>query len=71
MHDLVPFVKFYKREIHPWRSVLKVTLLHGCFSRFLNCSDCTKLRNASHIIETNVILTQPGNVSNVMVLVLL
>ena len=38
LHDLVPFVQFKKREKHPWRSVtftlLKVALLHGCFSHF-------------------------------------
>ena len=42
--DLVPFVQFKKCEEHPWRIVtfskpatlLKVTLLHGRFSRFLN-----------------------------------
>ena len=41
--NLVPFVKFKEWEKQPWRSVtfrpailLKVTLLHGCFSRFLN-----------------------------------
>ena len=27
----------------------KLTLLHGCFSRFLNCTNGTKSRNASHI----------------------
>ena len=36
LRDLVPFVQFKKREKHLWRSVnfglLKVTLLHGCFS---------------------------------------
>ena len=34
--DLVPFVKFKIREKQPWRSVtlLKVTLLHGCFFTF-------------------------------------
>ena len=26
--------------------VFKVTLLHGCFSRFLNCRNGTKSRNA-------------------------
>ena len=35
MRDLIPFVKFKKREKKPWRSVvfskLKVSLLHGCF----------------------------------------
>ena len=57
-HDLVPFVQFKKREKHPWRSVtfskaankgvlLKVTLLHGCFSRFLNCTNGTKSRKTS------------------------
>ena len=40
-----------------WRSVtlvklldiLKVTLLHMCFSCFLNCTNGTKSRKASHI----------------------
>ena len=27
--------------------VTKVTLLHGCFSRFLNCKNGIELRNAS------------------------
>ena len=27
---------------------LKLTLLHGCFSRCLNCTNSTKLRKASH-----------------------
>ena len=30
-------------------TLLKVTLLHGCFSRFLNCANGTKSRKASHI----------------------
>ena len=47
LRDLVPFVQFKKSEKHPWRSVtfskvavkksatlLKVTIRHGCFSRF-------------------------------------
>ena len=29
-------------------TLLKVTLLHDCFSRFLNCTNGTKSRNASH-----------------------
>ena len=49
-------------EKHPWRSVnfskvagfksatlLKLTLLHGSFSRFLNCTNGTKPRNAAHL----------------------
>ena len=31
-------------------TLLKVTLLHGHFSRFLNCTNGTKSRNASHIL---------------------
>ena len=39
LRDLLPFVQFKKREKHPWRSakpatLLKVTTLHECFSRF-------------------------------------
>ena len=32
-------------------TLLKVTLLHGCFSRFLNCTNGTKSRNASHVFK--------------------
>ena len=51
LRDLVPFGQFKKREKHPWRSVnfrLKLTLLHGCSSRFLNCANGTKSPNAPH-----------------------
>ena len=51
LRDLVAFVQFKQREKQPWRSVnfkpatlLKLTLLHGCFSRSLNSaevSNCT------------------------------
>ena len=52
----IPFVQFKKREKHPWMSVtfsLKVTLLQGCFSRFLNCTNDTKSRKTSHMIIEN------------------
>ena len=60
LRDLVPFVQFKKRKKQPWRSVwwscrlkpadlLTVTLLHGCFLRYLNCTNSTKSRKASHI----------------------
>ena len=32
---------------------LKVTPLHGCFSRFLNCTNGTKFRKASQIYFTS------------------
>ena len=58
LRNLVPFVQIKKREKHPSRSVnfrlhhatlLKLKLLHGCFSRLLNCTNGTKLCNASHM----------------------
>ena len=30
-------------------TLLKVTLLHGCFSRFLNCTNGAKSRKTSHV----------------------
>ena len=60
LRDLVSFVQFKKREKHPWRSVtfskvagslLKVTLLHGCFSHFLNCTIGTESCKTSHVVE--------------------
>ena len=32
-------------------TLLKLTLLHGCLSRFLNCTNGTKLRNTSHLCD--------------------
>ena len=51
LRDLVPFVKFKKREKHLLKpaTLLKLTLLHGCFSRFLNCANGTKSCNALHV----------------------
>ena len=45
-----------KNVKHPCMSVepatlLKVTLLHGCFSRFLNCTNGTKSYKASHMFH--------------------
>ena len=61
--DSVPFVQFKNREKHPWRSVyfskvLKVTLLHGCFSCFLNCANGTKSCNASHVGQSCNMVSQ-------------
>ena len=62
LRDLVPFVQFKKLECthegvlllvklqaKSFTTLLKVTLLHGCFSRFLNCTNGTKSRKTSHI----------------------
>ena len=55
--DLVSLVQFRKHEKHPLRSatfskvaLLKVTLLYGCFSDFLNCTNGIKSCNASHTV---------------------
>ena len=39
-------------------TLLKVTLIHGSFSRFLNCKNGTKSRKASHIYTRISILNQ-------------
>ena len=43
--DLVPRARFKIRE------KLKLTLLHGCFSRFLYCTNGAKSRDASHMFQ--------------------
>ena len=35
--------------------VLKLKLLHGCFSRFLNCTNGTKSSNATQLIVIPVL----------------
>ena len=59
LHDLVLLAQFKNRKKHSWSSViklqtfglqLKVTLLHGRFSYFLNCKNDIKSRKASQII---------------------
>ena len=37
------------KNTHGGVLLLKITLLHGCFSRFLNCTNGTSSRNASDI----------------------
>ena len=37
-----------KKKIHAG-VLLNVTLLHGCFSHFLNCTNDTKSRKAAHM----------------------
>ena len=57
LRNLVTFVQFKKREKLPWKSdtfsilfvklkpatLLKVSLLYGCFSHFLICANGTKI----------------------------
>ena len=62
LRDLLPFVRFKICEKHPWSAtfskvepatLLQVTLLHGCFSRFLNYTNGTKSWKALHIRPLN------------------
>ena len=48
LRDMVRFVQFKILEL---ATLLKVTLLHGCFSRFVNCKNGTKSGNASHMLS--------------------
>ena len=70
LRDLVPFVQFKKLECthegvlllvklqaKSFTTLLKVTLLHGCFSRFLNCTNGTKSPNASQMFVLQVMCT--------------
>ena len=53
LRELVPFVQIENRKKHPWRKLLlalQATLLRGCFSRFLNCTNDTRSRNASQFM---------------------
>ena len=58
LRDLLPFVKFKKREKHAWNSVtfskdsgcsLKVKVLRGCLSRFLKCANGTNQQFVSYL----------------------
>ena len=62
LRDLLPFVQFEKREnsMEECYSVtfskvagLKVTLLHACFSCFLNCRNSPKSRNPTNIVPSH------------------
>ena len=50
-------LKTWKTNIAEWscrlkpETLLKVTLLYGCFSHFLNCTNGTKSRNATHLLD--------------------
>ena len=63
----VPFVQFKNRGSHPRRSLtfskvagfslqlcLKATLLHGCFSCFLNGTNDTKSPKTSHLVLSQI-----------------
>ena len=44
------FLLFHICRLKP-TTLLKLTLFHGCFSRFLNCTNGTKLRKVPHITK--------------------
>ena len=67
LRDLGPFVQWKKREKTPkntencylWlklATLLKVALLHVCFSRFLNYRNGNKSRKASRTIKLKTLL---------------
>ena len=44
----------------------KLTFLHGCFSRFLNCTNGTKSRKTSHLKSRSLVILAFGNYSNLI-----
>ena len=56
---------------HTWEihkkpaTLLKVTLLHGCFSRFLTCTNGTKCRNASINYYIHDLLSDAYHIYNI------
>ena len=70
LRDLVPLVQFKNREKHPWRSVnfskvaswslqverFNLQINNGCFSRFLNCANGTKSRNAPQMFNPTFVV---------------
>ena len=52
LHERVLLLAKLYAKVEP-AIFLKVTLLHGCFSPFLNCANA-KSRNASHITEPSL-----------------
>ena len=62
LRNIVPFVQFKNVKnirVGVLLIVLKVTLLHGCFSRFLNCTNGTESFNPfiSYVHRRNTLLT--------------
>ena len=49
LRDLVPFAQFKERKKHPHRVLPLVKLQASGLSRFLNCTNGTKLREAFHL----------------------
>ena len=43
-------MRYVARKLQP-ATLLKLTLLNGCFARFLNCTNGTKSLNASHLLS--------------------
>ena len=50
----------------PRLTLLKVILLHGCFSRFLSCTNGTKSRKISHLKSRSFVILAFGNYSNLI-----
>ena len=38
--------------------LLKVTLLHDCFSHFISCTNGTKSRKTSHMTTSNMVIVK-------------
>ena len=63
LRDFVPFAQFKNMKntyggVLLLVTLLNVTLLYGCFSRFLNCTNATKSRKVSPIMHFSFLTLQ-------------
>ena len=54
LRDMLSFVQF--KNVKKTHGAVLLTLLHGCFSRFLNCKKCTQSRKTSHLISIAILI---------------
>ena len=60
LHSLTNVKNTHEGVLHLVELQALVTLLHCCFSRFLNCTKGMKLPNASHMSIRKTLLTWSG-----------
>ena len=66
LRDFVAFVHFKKRE-DTNSGVLLLIKLHGCFPRFLNCTNGTKLHKTSVLLRCS--LSEPTDRLQILLLI--
>ena len=60
LRDLVPLKNVKNNHEGVLFLVLKISLLHGCFSLFKNCANYTKSRKVSHVWKAKMVRNNNG-----------